>query len=115
MEETKYQKAFRLLLDEYYSTPKRWEDYLTLKQCVERETVLFIDENTKDKFYNSDEWHSFHTVYKCPCCGKMLHYNGNYHINYCPECGQRIARREDYNKDHKVEQTCNGIEKIDED
>lgn len=29
--EGKYEKAFRFLLDEYYQTPKHWEDYQIVK------------------------------------------------------------------------------------
>lgn len=33
--ENKYQKAFRLLLDDYYQTPKHWEDYQTIKEAID--------------------------------------------------------------------------------
>lgn len=34
-EETKEQRAFRFLLDDYYRTPKHWEDYITIKEAID--------------------------------------------------------------------------------
>lgn len=33
-------------------------------------------------------------VYLCPTCGSFIGYVGNNIFNFCPECGQEIAREE---------------------
>lgn len=88
MKETAYQRAFRFLLDEYYQTPKRWDDYLTVKAAVEKETPLLVRESTRGTFPNGDGTN--HTTYECPCCKNLIHLDWLEPKNYCSVCGQRI-------------------------
>ena len=49
-----------------------------------------VKKETRDRFPNYDEYHSYHTTYQCPNCKCTIHLDWHEQRNYCPECGIKL-------------------------
>ena len=48
--QTEYYEAFRLLINEYYDTPRHWEHYKSLKELVEKASGKRLKEKCRKEY-----------------------------------------------------------------